>query len=493
MNTKKTCGNNCPFMMSRRRFLGSTAAFLAASQMEMFDFASKLLASEYKATGKSMIRVAFVRPKVKSYWMGWPGACYDIKARQKQYTQILKDTAEKLGVKLEFESEPIDKDEDSSKFVASLANSKPDGIMLVMMCLHHTGSNPWKQADLIAKDKGEIPMVVFSPMGTSFTQHINGTSFPNLRKDGVFVGSTQDLGWLSFGLRMLDTVWQMKNTRLLIIRGERREQKLDVIGTTLQFIKEQCWVDEFNKTAVSPEIKEIANYYTKNAKKIVEPNAEDILNAATTYVVAKKLMAQENCQGISLNCLPLVQQRKISCPPCIAWLRLNDEGSVGCCETDTGAAIALRLTSLLCGQPGFMQDPVPNTVNNTFMGAHCSCPTKLDGFDKPPAEFILRSHSESETGVAPQVLWRIGQKVTVMDFDGPGKIILGTGKVLRNIDTPPAGGCRTSVELEMDNIPDTRDIAGFHQPFIYGDWKDEFKAYCTLAGIKFENIYRPQV
>jgi hypothetical protein len=118
------------------------------------------------------------------------------------------------------------------------------------------------------------------------------------------------------------------------------------------------------------------------------------------------------------------------------------------------------------------------------MGAHCSCPTKLDGFDKPPEPFILRNHSESCIGVSPQVLWRIGQKVTVMDFAGSEKIILGTGRVLRNIDTPPAGGCRTSVEIEVDDVPDPRDTKGFHQLFIYGDLKLPFKAYCQLAGIK---------
>jgi hypothetical protein len=199
-------------------------------------------------------------------------------------------------------------------------------------------------------------------------------------------------------------------------------------------------------------------------------------------------MAAENCQGISVDCLPLVENRLIPCPPCIAWLRLNDEGSVGACEADWNAAISLRLTSLLFDRPGFIQDPAPDTTRNTLMGAHCSCPTKLDGFDKPPASLILRSHSESNTGVSPQVLWRVGQKVTVMDFDGPGKIILGTGRVLRNIETPPAGGCRTSVELEMDDLADSRDAKGFHQLFIYGDLESPFKAYCQLAGIEVVHV-----
>ena len=87
-----------------------------------------------------------------------------------------------------------------------------------------------------------------------------------------------------------------------------------------------------------------------------------------------------------------------------------------------------------------------------------------------------------------QVLWREGQKVTIMKFQGPETIILGTGRVLRNIDTPPAGGCRTSVEIELDDVADARDTKGFHQLFIYGDLELPFKAYCQLAGIKVVHI-----
>ena len=76
-----------------------------------------------------------------------------------------------------------------------------------------------------------------------------------------------------------------------------------------------------------------------------------------------------------------------------------------------------------------MQDPAPNTVNNTLMGAHCTSASKLRGFDQPAEPVILRSHTESDVGVSPQVIWPVGEPVTVMKFDGPGKIILGTGKV----------------------------------------------------------------
>jgi hypothetical protein len=79
-----------------------------------------------------------------------------------------------------------------------------------------------------------------------------------------------------------------------------------------------------------------------------------------------------------------------------------------------------------------------------------------------------------------------------MKFVGPEKMIVGTGRVLRNIDTPPSGGCRTSLEIELDDVPDARDTRGFHQLFIYGDLENTFKAYGQLAGIKVESLYGPR-
>ncbi len=168
----------------------------------------------------------------------------------------------------------------------------------------------------------------------------------------------------------------------------------------------------------------------------------------------------------------------------MAWQRLNDEGGAGVCECDWNAGISLRLCALLTGRPGFMQDPAPNTVNNTMMGAHCTSASKLRGFDQPAEPVILRSHTESDMGVSPQVIWPVGEQVTVMKFDGPGKIILGTGKLLANIDTPPCGGCRTSIEVQMDNVADSRDCKGFHQLYILGRHERLFHAYCQLAGIE---------
>jgi hypothetical protein len=189
-----------------------------------------------------------------------------------------------------------------------------------------------------------------------------------------------------------------------------------------------------------------------------------------------------------MDCLGAVYARKMPTPPCMAWYRFLDHGTPAICEADVNAVMSHTLCCKLLDKPGFMQDPVPETVHNTLIGAHCVCATRLNGYTKPPEPFILRSHSESDVGVSVQVLWKVGQEVTLMQFADPGTMLLGKGKVLRNFETPPAGGCRTSVELAIDGPADTRDTKGFHQLFIYGDHVRDFQAYGQMYGIATEHV-----
>ncbi len=467
----------CCASMGRRDFMTTVTGSALALKAGIAHDASTDYGSPQDADAKPRVRAVFLHPKVDRYWMGWPGASYDIAARKADYTKVVADAAAKFNVQLDVDSNPLVDDAGITNLLEQCRKDPPDGIILTVMSLNHS----WPHADRFVAEKGELPTIVFSPMGTSFTGHLQKTR----NRTKTFVAATQDMTWLSTGVRMMRTMWDMKHTRLCIVNGDKTEDKqLDVIGTTLHYIPLTRWTDELSKAEVTEEVRALANSYRKSSKKTVEPKPDDVINAARNYFVAKRIIAAENCQGISLNCLGLVEARKIPCPPCMAWMKLNDEGGVGCCECDWNSAISLRLTALLCGRPGFMQDPCPNTVNNTLMGAHCSSPTRLRGFDKEAEPLILRNHSESSIGVSPQVIWPIGEAATVMKFDGPDTIILGTGRVVANIDTPPSGGCRTSVELAMDNVADSRDCKGFHQLFVLGKLDTLYKAYCELSGIK---------
>jgi len=137
-----------------------------------------------------------------------------------------------------------------------------------------------------------------------------------------------------------------------------------------------------------------------------------------------------------------------------------------------------------------MNDPVPETHKNLLIVAHCTSGTRIRGFHQPPAPYILRSHSESDIGVSVQVLWPVGEPVTLVRFQNPNELIVDTGTVVSNVDTPPAGGCRTSVEVKMDRVEDVRDVSGFHQVVTLGDHRRELEAFCQLYGIK--PIYSPE-
>jgi hypothetical protein len=481
MNAKHNPAQSaCPLHVSRRHFLGAAGTLGAASHMGLFSFASSLFGSPYRTGGRPIVRAVFVRPDVDKYWLGWPGAAYDIKGHQKLYTKTLREAADKYEVDLVVVDAPLHDEQAVTKCLDSLKRTPPYGLFVISMSLNQS----WPHINRIAKERGDLATVVFSQMGTSFTGHLQGTrDIP-----GVYVAATQDVSWLDFGMRMIRTKWDMEHTRICICRGDKVEdKKLDVIGTTLHYIPSDRFVEEHRKVSESDEIRAMADQYARNARKIVEPTKKDLLEAAKNYVVCRRLMEAEKCQGFSMDCLGPIGKHNIQ-PPCMAFSRLRDEGGLGTCEADWNAAISTRLTNLLFDRPGFMQDPAPNTVNNTLMAAHCCCATKLAGFDKDPEPYILRSHSESNIGVSLQVLWEIDRPVTVMKFQGPKSIILGTGKVVSNIDTPPAGGCRTSLEMTVDGVADSRDTKGFHQLLIYDDLERPFKAYCQFAGIEVVHV-----
>jgi hypothetical protein len=190
-----------------------------------------------------------------------------------------------------------------------------------------------------------------------------------------------------------------------------------------------------------------------------------------------------------MDCLGILANKKISLP-CIAWSRMNDNGIPAACEADTGAIASQIMVQYLFGRPGFQQDPVADTSDDTIIGAHCSCPTRLNGFDKPSEPFELTHHHGNRDAV-PRTIWKKGQRVTSMDFlpaDGKdnkhSRMLISTGTVVENMDVPPSGGCVVSVKVKFDRGHEVLSFPGFHQLFFYGDYKDQLEDFCKLNGFE---------
>jgi uncharacterized membrane protein len=75
-------------------------------------------------------------------------------------------------------------------------------------------------------------------------------------------------------------------------------------------------------------------------------------------------------------------------------------------------------------------------------------------------------------------------------FTGPSEVIVDSGTVVRNVPTPPAGGCRTSFEVKMDDVEDARDVQGFHQVVVLCNHKQEVRSFCQLYGIR--TVHSPE-
>ncbi|MCX7007224.1 MAG: hypothetical protein NTY53_08240 [Kiritimatiellaeota bacterium] len=415
--------------------------------------------------------LGFPRP----YWLGWPGTTYDLVKHEQEHREWLAKSTKQLGLTTDLAAKPLQDVAGVEAWIKKLQTEKPHGVLVMLQHIH-----TWTWAQKIAQETG-IPLIVFAPVGTAFTGHVGRAS----RVPGLYALSTLDWSAVEEGLRMIRAKRLFEETRLLWIRGkESNETVLERLGTKVRAVPRDTFNLTFDKQAVTDEVRDVANDMRRHARKVVEPKRDDMLNSARCFVTAKRLLAGHKANALSMDCLGMVSSRLMPTPPCFAWTLLQDRGVTAGCEADLWGAMSLMLSSYLLDRPGYMNDPVPETAHNTLITSHCTSGTRLSGFDKPPAPYILRNHSESALGVSTQVLWPDNEPVTLMRFTSASELIIDTGKVVVNVDTPPAGGCRTSVELRMDNIEDCRDVLGFHQVVTLGDHRRALRGFCELYGIK---------
>ncbi len=420
------------------------------------------------------IHAAILRHK-PPYWLGWPGTAYPLEESHKKYTAQVKESCDRLGITAVIEPSPV---QDEAGLTALINRVKAEHPEALLVTLQHMGT--WGWADRLSKEIG-IPLIVFAPIGTAFTGHVLRIS----RRPGVYVASTLEWPAVEAGFRMVQAKRMFEESRILWIRSNKRnETVLERLGTKVRAIPRDTFNKLFDTVPVTEEVREVASEMRKKAQRVVEPNEEDTINSARAYVAAKQLLADEKSNALSMDCLGMVGSRLVPTPPCFSWTLLQDQGITAGCEADLHGATSLMLTSYLLGRPGFMNDPVPETFKNLLIVAHCTSGTRIGGFQQEPAPYVLRSHSESDIGVSVQVLWPVGKEVTLVRFQNPNELIVDTGTVVSNVETPPAGGCRTSVEVEMDRVEDARDVMGFHQVVTLGDHRRELEAFCQMHGIQ---------
>jgi L-fucose isomerase-like protein len=289
----------------------------------------------------------------------------------------------------------------------------------------------------------------------------------------------------------------MRRTCCVAIQGDKRyDSTLADTGITLRHVPASVFIEEYRRTPDSEDILSMADEYMKRARRRVSATRQDVINGLKSYYVAGKLLEREGGDAITMDCLGALGHIDVSLP-CIAWSRMNDDRIPAACEADYGAVASHVMVQYLFDRPGFQQDPVADTSDGTVIGAHCSCPTRLNGFDKPPEPFDIRHHHGNRDAV-PRTLWRKGQRVTSIDLlpgrDGAtgdearSTVLISAGTVVANNEVPPSGGCVVSIKVKFDGGQEVLNFPGFHQIFFYGDYKQRMKDFCQLCGFKAQVV-----
>ncbi len=479
--------------LTRRHFVRNTSvsALGAMSLSEMDLFASELKGAVplIKACGpasdyKPLIKAAFVRRK-EDYGMLWPGAVYDGEAALNKYTEQLNETSAKLKIRFNLKPVPLYTPEDADNWIGEAKQAGADGLMLVML---DKQTFAWQTAKKVAG--AGIPMILFSPLGTSFTSNTAELA----EKPGCVIYATNEFSQAAFGMKMLEAGARIKKARCVVIKGDKRmERSLADTGITLQYVPAQTFLEEYRALPVTKEIEAMADDYIHKAGKLIKATRQDVINGIKSYWVAGRFLEKEKADAISMDCLGALGQTEVSLP-CIAWSRMNDDNIPAACEADTGAIATHVVVHYLFGRPGFQVDPVADTFDDTIIGAHCSSPTRLNGFGNHPEPFDLVHHHGNRDAV-PRTHWREGQRITCLDImpADPGesclsKFLISTGTVVKNMSVPPSGGCVVSVKVKMDGNRNVLTFPGFHQLFFYGEFKKELMDFCQLYNFKAEVV-----
>lgn len=470
------CGCDCGF--DRRDFLTAMGAALGglgltALRADAADASSPAPAKKEGAT----VRVVFIYPPSTAFagpdgWWSWPGNDFDAEGRQKQYTAALREMEKRLGVRLVLDDRPVAGVEDAQALAKQLEAAPPDGILLVLF--YNRGL---EAADLLLRsaEAAGIPAVFYIGLG------VKHGPVAQYRRPGVyFIQSLDNLDAIEYGLRMINAKKLMSQSKLLSITEapEPREGTEPFFGTTVRVIPFARYADEFQKVAVNEEAKRFIAQFTGAASELRGITEESLANAARAHFALKKMLQDEQADGVTMNCL-----KRGMLKPCISFATLNSELVPAACENDFPAVYTQLLGQLLTGRPGFQHNPCYETEKNHYYGSHCTCPTKLYGPDGPQLPYLLRRFAHTNEGsCAIQVFWKDGDPVTMVRYY-PGKepgLDVYAGKVVQSHPMPPAAGCTTNVEIELTDRRDACMVVGHHNLLFCGDFARKFRLFAQL-------------
>lgn len=452
---------------TRRDFLGATAmggVLLAASQIR----GAESVQPSVGLPEKVRICAMFAGP------CGPPDRSWGVSEDEVAAMKAcLKEVEDKLG-NVEFVVGHANNEAEAKQLMAQAGDDAP--ILAII-------TNFWElmRMNTVIRESGR-PMAVFA-------QPASGHSwmYPyRWRKEGqaVTMFTSSDYAELENATRVLRVIPLMQKSRILVfapLRGTppacSPEEIKKRLGSDVVVVGQERF-DELLKSVDPAAAKAEAKEWIDGAKKIIEPNEEDIVKAAAVSIALERLMEEEKAQSLAVGtCMGWLERGF----PCLGFTKLRDRGIPASCEGDMDSLLTMMLFGYLFDIPGFQGNATFDTSKNALWTAHCVGPLKMDGPKGEAAPYLLRSHSEIGDGVVPEIQYRLGQEITRTKLVNLQQLLISSGTI-REVPEKSIRACRTQIVTEVpDAAKMVRNWGGgvlegdamtlLHRVVFYGDHK----------------------
>jgi len=270
----------------------------------------------------AVVRAAFIYPPTASLdkvgYYSWPGSTFDAEGRQRQYTLGLQAIERKLGMRISVEPQALDENESVTRFINEIKADPPDGLLLVPFKKGH-----FPHVTRIVEET-KVPTVVLATLGVLLVGHVRELH----RKPGVFmISSLDNLDAVEQGMSMIRAASWMKQSCILnIAKTAAADRTVPYLGTKVRTVANAGFIEEYQRTQATAEVKQLAAAYRDNATKVIQPSEEDILDAARACVALKRVVQAEKADAVMMDCLPGLKHPHQHVPPCMGFMSLRDEG-----------------------------------------------------------------------------------------------------------------------------------------------------------------------
>lgn len=420
--------------LSRREFLGTAAGGALVAQ-------AFRAASAPSAPTETLAELSPV--KIHKVYIGRTGDIYLSRPTEEigKFNAYLDEVEGRVG-NVKFVGGETVPPTAAAEVIAKLKEA--DGVILFHLS-GHGGDAPKKAMDQIIEVG--LPTAVFSQ---PFSGH-GWMYFPAWRKEGkrVVLLPSSDWSELDRVAGLMRVAPHLRATRILVVHGPQGTPAAcdparvkERLGAEMIPISVEETLEAHRAVDPKEAEAEAEQYWLKDAKRIIEPSREEIINAARFYLALRNLMKRERAQAVtSSNCMADPAKG------CLAFSKLNDLGLVGACEGDMDSTLTMLMFQYAFAKPGFITDPVFDTARNALIHFHCTCATRMDGPGGERLPFTIRTQSDSGRGVSLDVENRIGQEVTCAKLINLDTMLVSTGKIIDVTHDPL--GCRTQFVTEV--------------------------------------------